>query len=716
MRECPACERCYADEVQNCPHDNERLNFGFAGEPLLKGRYLIEQRIGIGGMGKVYRARHLFLKTEHAIKVILPHNLGDDPELVKRFRQEAIATAAIRHPNIVAVTDFDVINDEVPFLVMEYVKGRSLDNLITEEGALPLPKVLELMEAICLGVEAAHGMGVIHRDLKPLNILLQEGVPVRFGLKVLDFGLAKLRRDDMVGSLILARTTGVVGSPYYMAPEQWSEEEADIRTDIYALGVILYQMLSGVVPFKGPSIMSVMKQHLFNAPPALPASTRPLPPELQEVVQRALAKDREHRPATVTEFWREVSAAAHPELARTQYVPPAKQAPPDLAPPIVLKTEPAFLAPPPVRQENAPTVVENIAELLVEPEDSVQRWENPTVPLVLPANVPMPVVPPPPVSFVPPPAAKPVPPDLDETLVRATNSLLPGKGGQSTLNDMPDVSAPNMPVRLTLPIGEKPPVVRVPEAPVIVRLDDSAPPPVPAPSRLGLWVGLGAMALLVIGGLGWGLKSWFGAGRETDKTPVKISSPMGNNGRTLVLDYYVQTKEGAKVPENQPLKVGQSIKLHFLSKDRGYLYILTQLPDKSLQMFLSRNPAEVTKLSSNQLEAGADFAFPGGDQFLTLNAAEGLREVTYVYTIILSPQPLSNYAFLDASDIRSLTAQETSQFQDLQKQAIAQGDIVNVETSATNKWLRSVSLSAQLGAIAKDSRRLAIFEISLRAQ
>ncbi len=707
MRECPGCARCYADEVQNCPHDNERLSFGFAGEPLLKGRYLIEQRIGVGGMGKVYRARHLFLKTEHAIKVILPHNLGDDPELVKRFRQEAIATAAIRHPNIVAVTDFDVINDEVPFLVMEYVKGRSLDNLITEEGALPLPKVLELMEAICLGVEAAHGMGVIHRDLKPLNILLQEGVPVRFGLKVLDFGLAKLRRDDMVGSLILARTTGVVGSPYYMAPEQWSEEEADIRTDIYALGVILYQMLSGVVPFKGPSIMSVMKQHLFNAPPALPASTRPLPPELQAVVQRALAKDREHRPANVTEFWREVSAAAHPELARTQYVPPAKQAPPDLAPPIE----------PPVRQENAPTVVENIAELLVEPEDSApQRWENPTVPLVMPANVPMPVAPPPPpVSFVPPPAVKPVPPDLDETLVRATSSLLPGKGGQSTLNDMPDVSAPNMPVRLTLPIGEKPPVVRVPEAPVIVRLDEAAPP-APAPSRLGLWAGLGAVALLVIGGLGWGLKSWSGAGRETDKTPVKISLPMSDQGRSLMLDYYIQTKEGAKLPETQPLKAGQQVKLHFLARERSYIYLLAHQADNSLETYLTQNPAAGTKITSNKIEAGADFAFPGEDIYIVLNPVAGQKEVVYTYTVLISPQPLTQYDFLNTAEIRSLTETEVGQLDNLRRQATAQGDVVSVETSATNKWLRNVSLPAQLGSDKKDPRRIVIFEISLRVQ
>src|SRR5215813_9446309 len=267
MRECPVCKRCFSDEINHCPQDGDETAPSVLGEPTLDARYLLERRLGQGGMGVVFEARHIFLKTKHAIKVILPDLVGNDPMLATRFRQEALEAAAIRHQNIIAVTDFGVVRGTMPFLVMEFIKGKSLQDLMGEEDRMPPPRAFELISAVAAGVAAAHRQNIVHRDLKPLNIMIQDEVPVAEGLKILDFGLAKIKSGELLGSFVQAQTTGLMGSPYYMAPEQWSDEEPDGRADIYSLGVMLYQMLAGEVPFKGSSIPSIMKKHLTLPPP-----------------------------------------------------------------------------------------------------------------------------------------------------------------------------------------------------------------------------------------------------------------------------------------------------------------------------------------------------------------------------------------------------------------------------------------------------------------
>src|SRR3954447_25801595 len=178
MRECPTCRRCFTDDINHCPDDGAVTNYSIAGEPVLDGRYQLEKRLGHGGMGVVFKARHIFLKTAHAIKVILPDLVGNDPMLVTRFRQEALAAAAIRHQNIIAVTDFGVARGTMPFLVMEFVEGKSLHDLLVAEGALPPTKALEIMAAVGSGMAAAHRQNIVHRDLKPLNIMMQNGAPI----------------------------------------------------------------------------------------------------------------------------------------------------------------------------------------------------------------------------------------------------------------------------------------------------------------------------------------------------------------------------------------------------------------------------------------------------------------------------------------------------------------------------------------------------------
>src|SRR5438034_7797512 len=161
MRECPTCRNCFPDDVTNCPDDGVATTHSITGEPILDGRYQLEKRLGQGGMGVVFKARHIFLKTLHAIKVILPDLVGNDPMLVTRFRQEALAAAAIRHQNIIAVTDFGVVRGSMPFLVMEFVKGKSLQDLLAEEGKMSPERALELISAVAAGVGAAHRQNIV---------------------------------------------------------------------------------------------------------------------------------------------------------------------------------------------------------------------------------------------------------------------------------------------------------------------------------------------------------------------------------------------------------------------------------------------------------------------------------------------------------------------------------------------------------------------------
>lgn len=309
MRECPTCRNCYPDETTNCPDDGAATTHSISGEPILDGRYQLEKRLGQGGMGIVFKGRHIFLKTLHAIKVILPDLVGNDPNLATRFRQEALAAAAIRHQNIIAVTDFGVVRGTMPFLVMEFVQGRSLQEVMAEEGAMPPLRAFELIQPICAGIAAAHRQGIVHRDLKPLNVMIQDGVPVSEGTKILDFGLAKIKSGELLGSFVAAQTTGLMGSPFYMAPEQWSDEPPDARADIYSLGVMLFQMLCGEVPFKGSSIPSIMKKHLTQSVPSLASKGVEVPPQIEAVILHALAKEPKRRTASAEQFANELRAA-----------------------------------------------------------------------------------------------------------------------------------------------------------------------------------------------------------------------------------------------------------------------------------------------------------------------------------------------------------------------------------------------------------------------
>ncbi len=295
MKECSKCRHCYDDDVEICPVDNIRPVFTIAGSTTISGRYILERRLGQGGMGVVFRAKHKFLKSSHAVKIILPSLVDGDADLLVRFNQEAVLAASIDHPNVIRVTDFGVENDIMPFLVMEFIDGIPLSNYLTEGKPLTPKDAFDLFIPVAEGVAEAHRKGIVHRDLKPQNVMVQKNLPLKKAIKVLDFGLAKIKSPDSYPSLIQAKTMNIVGSPPYMSPEQWSGDGVDHRTDVYALAVLLYQMLAGRLPFQADTMPAMMYQHLNTAPPSATSLGIPLSPEIEAVLQKALQKDPQNR-------------------------------------------------------------------------------------------------------------------------------------------------------------------------------------------------------------------------------------------------------------------------------------------------------------------------------------------------------------------------------------------------------------------------------------
>ena len=279
------------------PHEPTQLAPGL----IVAHRYRIVAKLGSGAMGAVFLAEHIELGRRVALKTIHHHLLGS-PEAVARFEREALASARIDHPNVVAANDVVRLDDGSPVLVLEYVQGRSLAKRLADDGPPPLGITVSLLEALSGALVEAHEAGIVHRDLKPDNLLLVErpGVPVT--LKILDFGIAKLVGE--AGATMAAGAPGtqlglVYGTPRYMAPEQAIGQQVDARVDLYAVGVIAYELLSGHVPFDGDDLMAIVTKQLTETPSPLP---RHVPLALAAVVTKLLAPHANERFSSATEL------------------------------------------------------------------------------------------------------------------------------------------------------------------------------------------------------------------------------------------------------------------------------------------------------------------------------------------------------------------------------------------------------------------------------
>lgn len=288
------------------PPTLSRLASGALTGQTLDQRYSLETKLGVGGMGTVYRARRLLIGDAVAVKVLHPEQMADSIS-VERFRREAQTAARLKHPNIVAVYDFGISKDGLAYLAMELVEGESLGRLIERQGTLPEATAAEIIRQVCAAMDEAHRQDVVHRDVKPDNILVQT-IPNGVNVKVLDFGIAAVR--DITASR-LTRTGSIVGTPYYMSPEQCMGEELDGRSDIYGLGIVLFEMLTGVLPFNSPTPTAVVVQQVNQAPPRLRTLNANISPVVEAVVLHALEKQREARPQTAGDLARELIAAVN---------------------------------------------------------------------------------------------------------------------------------------------------------------------------------------------------------------------------------------------------------------------------------------------------------------------------------------------------------------------------------------------------------------------
>jgi eukaryotic-like serine/threonine-protein kinase len=302
MTECPKCGRCDEPGTALCAVDGTAMRPVASIPRTVDNKYRMEQLLGRGGMGAVYRARDVRLDRLVALKVVRADLLGN-ADAQRRFRREAQIVAKLQHPAIVSLFDYGTFADGGAFLVMELVRGEDLRHVLQREGRLDPPRSLRILTAVCGAIEAAHREGVLHRDLKPENILL----PTReVDAKVLDFGVAKVVNEDrrdadatMVGGSMVTAAGMIVGTPAYMAPEQLHGHAPDARTDVFSLGVIAFEMMTGELPFGRGTLADLVLAHARGV---LPEVKHPLPPDLDGAIRSALHHDPDKRPPSAQAF------------------------------------------------------------------------------------------------------------------------------------------------------------------------------------------------------------------------------------------------------------------------------------------------------------------------------------------------------------------------------------------------------------------------------
>jgi eukaryotic-like serine/threonine-protein kinase len=313
VKTCPVCSREFPDNVKFCPNDGQTLR---AKGPLadlvgqvVADRYHIIKKLGEGGMGTVYLGEHVKMGRKSAIKV-MTQAMSNDPDAVSRFNREAANASRLSHPNICQVYDFGETTDGLIYLAMEFIEGRSLSGLVESEGALPPARAASIVKQAADALQVAHDQTIVHRDIKPDNIMVIQAKDGSDVVKVVDFGIAKAVAGDETGQKV-TKTGLVVGTPEYMSPEQLSGDKLDGRSDIYSLALVLYKLLTGVLPFQADTAQETMIKRLTDDPEPL-AVARPdiaFPEGLQAVMDRALARTVDQRYGSAAEFGRDLAAA-----------------------------------------------------------------------------------------------------------------------------------------------------------------------------------------------------------------------------------------------------------------------------------------------------------------------------------------------------------------------------------------------------------------------
>jgi eukaryotic-like serine/threonine-protein kinase len=308
VKSCVVCQTELKDDAGFCPNcgaEQPRQEVAAGDDPLLGAivarKFKVEKVLGVGGMGKVYKARQLTLDKAVVVKVLHDH-FRDDPQLVQRFQREARAASRLNHPNSIQIIDFGQDEGGVVFMAMEFLQGQDLFAVLKKDGALAPDRVVRIMIQVCSALAEAHEQNVIHRDLKPENIMVEDRRGQRDFVKVLDFGIAKIQDPGESAGQALTQAGMVCGTPEYMSPEQARGLQLDPRSDIYALGVVMYQLATGQLPFTSDTPIGIVTKHILEKPDPPSQRNAGVPPGLEEIILKALEKEVDNRFTTVVQM------------------------------------------------------------------------------------------------------------------------------------------------------------------------------------------------------------------------------------------------------------------------------------------------------------------------------------------------------------------------------------------------------------------------------
>ena len=649
MKYCTVCKKKYDDSVSFCPVDGEVLEEDQSSlvGTVLDGQYQIEAMLGQGGMGAVYRARHILLGDRVAIKV-LPPQVRNNAEWLRRFRREGQAARRFRHPNSVTVHDLRTSPDGTTYMVMEYVQGHTLDRELKRRGRFTAKEALEILTPIMSVLDTAHAMGVVHRDLKPENIMVSDpendGAPV---VKLLDLGIAKMREIAGVEGSNTALTMAgqVLGTPYYMSPEQWGEiprdqnVEIDGRADIYSLGLVFYELLAGRRCYSSATLHELRRAHVSTPPTPLSETVPHVPKTFADVVMKAISKDRADRQDTAKQLESELQAALAVDAGATLPLRRTDANAETIASGGSLETR---------SDTNAPTIItlDNAASDETKPAAPTPASPDRTVVEHAPSNV----------AFVPATA---------ERAEMVSSVTIPQVRTQTA-----SVEREVQPSRSKAPFA----IVAV-------------------------------VLLLLVGGVAVGGFFLYSKWKAQPANSPAVSSATGTNVSSAaapeeVGSYWLEleraNEDGSRrVAGNTPLPSGQTLKLHFTFDEDGYLYLIGPAGDTNQPTaFLTAKPPEGSGLKTNKVKRGADFSFPSGTNWLSLDKNPG----TDTFKVIFSKTELTSPAFLSqAVTLEPLTAAQLSELNQLEAKYKDSKGIV--EFDASNKQATSVQIKVPPGQI-----------------
>lgn len=561
---CPDCGACADASQRFCLHDGSVL----VDDPeAMVGRtiadlYTIEAVLGRGGMGTVYRARHVLLRDVVAIKV-LPAGVRDNAAWLQRFLREGQAARRLRHPNAVAVFDLRADNDGLVFMVMEYVEGVSLRSEMKRRRRFTAAEALDVLEPISRALDAAHAAGIVHRDMKPENVVLGEDAGGERVVKVLDLGIAKLREIGSSDGATPANPTepGVLlGTPKDMSPEQWGEPQSDGisdvdgRADVYALGVMAFEMVTGRHPFDGVTSHELWRQHISANVPDPCAFASGLSPEFGRALVSALSKDRANRPPGPGSF-----------VSRLRDVLDGAET------------------------ERLPRPTSEVGGLGTKVGANARH-----------------VAP----EMMVPPATEPEAPPTEA------------------------VSAPVMRARRARPVG------------------------------------LAVAGLVAIMSVALAWKLWPAAQPHFEAVPVPIVAPVPPPVEIVRYTLEVEGRDATPAPDALPgVSENQGFRIRFRSREAAHLYIVAPDEDEVPTAFLTSSPRPETHVTTNILEPSQEFSFPSPPVWLGIRGAAPQT----VYTIVLSPEPLSDPAFLTKPAGARLSAADREQLRALRERLQVHG-------------------------------------------